>query len=89
MGTNPRLFGALVLGISLISGTAFAGPDCTCRYKGIDIPEGQTICMQLPSGNMLATCGRVLNNTSWKMIQKECPYGMIKPLERSTKISAG
>lgn len=89
MVSSPRLFSALALGITLISSTAFAGINCTCRYKGIDIPEGQTICMQLPSGNVLATCGRVLNNTSWKTIQKECPYGMVTPPEFSTEISAG
>lgn len=89
MESNPRLFGVLALGITMISSSAFAGINCTCRYKGIDIPEGQTICMQLPSGNVLATCGRVLNNTSWKTIQKECPYGMINPPQYSVKVSTG
>lgn len=89
MGSSPRLFSVLVLGITMISSSAFAGINCTCRYKGIDIPEGQTICMQLPSGNVLATCGRVLNNTSWKTIQKECPYGMIDAPLSSAKTSAG
>ncbi len=89
MGSSPRLFGVLVAGIALISSSALAGIDCTCRYKGVDIPEGQTICMQLPSGNMLATCGRVLNNTSWKMIQKECPYGMVDQSVLSRAITAG
>jgi len=89
MGLNPRLFGVLVLGITVFSSSAFAGINCTCRYKGIDIPEGQTICMQLPSGNVLATCGRVLNNTSWKTIQKECPYGMLEAPQYSVITSTG
>lgn len=54
--------------------SALAGPECTCRFKGQDIPEGQMICMNLPSGDVLAQCGRVLNNTAWKTIKKGCPF---------------
>ncbi len=75
MISNSRLFFTVACAAFMASSTAFAGINCTCRYKGQDIPEGQTICMQLPTGNVLATCGRVLNNTAWKTIQQDCPYG--------------
>lgn len=45
---------------------------CTCRFKGRDIPVGQTMCLDLPSGHVLARCGRVLNNTAWKTLQQGC-----------------
>ena len=45
---------------------------CTCRFKGRDIPVGQTMCLDLPGGRVLAQCGRVLNNTAWKTLQKGC-----------------
>lgn len=46
---------------------------CTCRFKGRDIPVGQTMCLDLPSGDVLAQCDRVLNNTAWKTLQTGCP----------------
>ena len=46
---------------------------CTCRFKGQDIPVGQTMCLDLPNGPVLAQCGRVLNNTAWKTLQQGCP----------------
>lgn len=57
--------------------TAIAAPDCTCRYKGLDIEEGQIICADLPGGKVLMECGRVLNNTAWKTIQKGCPLSQV------------
>lgn len=59
--------------IAVGSTTAIAAPDCTCRYQGKDIPEGQTICASLPNGPVLMQCSRVLNNTAWKTIQDGCP----------------
>ncbi len=88
MISHSRLFGIVACAALMVSSTAFAGIDCTCRYKGQDIPEGQTICMQLPSGNVLATCGRVLNNTAWKTIQQDCPYGQLNSSDFSSPIDA-
>lgn len=45
---------------------------CTCRFQGTDIPVGQTMCLDLPSGDVLAVCDRVLNNTAWKPVQQGC-----------------
>jgi len=54
-------------------GNAAKSIPCTCRFKGQDVPLGQTMCLDLPSGEVLATCDRVLNNTAWKTLQQGCP----------------
>lgn len=56
-----------------LAGTSFAGENCTCRGNGQDIPEGQTVCLKTASGMKLARCERVLNNTSWKILDSDCP----------------
>ena len=45
---------------------------CTCRFKGLDIPVGQVMCLNLPNGEVTAVCDRVLNNTAWKTVQQGC-----------------
>ncbi len=52
---------------------AVAGENCTCRANGVDVLEGDVACLHLPSGDQLARCERVLNNTSWKKLQDGCP----------------
>lgn len=61
--------------IILPASAATAGPngDCTCRYQGGDVVEGQTVCMKTAKGMALARCDRVLNNTSWKFLDQPCP----------------
>ncbi|MCP4073899.1 MAG: hypothetical protein GY742_19565 [Hyphomicrobiales bacterium] len=59
----------------LFSIPASAGPNCTCRYKGKNVPEGQSTCIKTAKGYKIAKCSRVLNNTSWKFTKKECPVG--------------
>jgi len=56
-----------------LAGTSIAGEDCTCRGNGQDVPEGQTVCLKTASGMKLARCERVLNNTSWKILDSDCP----------------
>lgn len=79
-GRMKTLFSVIFL--IVLSGTAFAGPNgnCTCRHKGGDVIEGQTACIRTSKGMMLAVCDRVLNNTSWKMLDQPCPTaGLISP----------
>ena len=63
---------------------AFAGENCTCRYKDSDVAEGQTICMQTPNGSQMATCSRVLNNTSWKFLGQPCPTAQLQDHKNSS-----
>ncbi|MCG6857772.1 MAG: hypothetical protein LJE67_06865 [Salaquimonas sp.] len=73
---------ALVLGIMtsaiLAPAVAMAGGDgCTCRYNAGEVFEGQTACIRTSSGSMLARCEKVLNNTSWKMLNQPCPTALL------------
>ena len=58
---------------------SLAGENCTCRGNGQDVPEGQTICLKTASGAKLARCERVLNNTSWKILDSDCPLARSSP----------
>jgi len=58
------------------SGQAFAGAKCKCRFNGGYIEEGQTACIKTPTGMSLARCEKVLNNTSWKTLNKPCPFAL-------------
>lgn len=49
-----------------------ASADCTCRSQGRDYELGQSVCLQSPKGARIATCGMVLNNTSWQFTEMPC-----------------
>ncbi len=64
---------AIALAIFLGGPTgAAAGPECSCRYKGRDVPVGGQVCLNTPQGMRIATCGFELNNTSWKFSKRSC-----------------
>jgi hypothetical protein len=46
--------------------------DCTCRAQGRQFEQGQAACIATPNGLRVATCGMVLNNTSWDISQTPC-----------------
>jgi hypothetical protein len=46
--------------------------DCTCRSQGRDYELGKSVCLQTPKGARMATCGMVLNNTSWQFSDTPC-----------------
>lgn len=78
---------ALFLSANLVfQSTAIAGPECTCRHSGGEVAEGQTACIKSPTGMKMARCERVLNNTSWKMLDTPCPYSEA-PSETNNNIS--
>jgi len=81
-------FVAIALGLAVFAGgnvsflsSAQAGANCTCRHAGGDTQEGQTACIKSPKGMTMAKCERVLNNTSWKMLDMPCPFSQLEPLE--------
>jgi hypothetical protein len=47
--------------------------ECTCRYKGGETADGQTVCIATAKGKELAVCEKVLNVTSWKFLGQPCP----------------
>src|SRR5215217_567607 len=66
----------LVLTVALIAAgdaaLSLAAADCTCRSQGRDYDLGKSVCLQTPKGARIATCGMVLNNTSWQFSETPC-----------------
>ena len=87
MTTNPchlRLAAALAAAASLTAPPAAA--DCTCRALGRDFELGRVVCLSTPGGARLATCGMVLNNTSWRISDTPCvsAHRDVEPVSEST-----
>jgi len=58
--------------IALIDASDILLADCTCRSQGRDYELGRSVCLQTPKGARIATCGMVLNNTSWQFSDTPC-----------------
>ena len=71
--------------VFLIIGASASLADCTCRAQGRDLEQGQTICMATPKGFRLATCGMVLNNSSWSVSDTPCVVSSRTDLLRRTE----
>lgn len=52
------------------SSLAAAEPNCTCRAFGQSYGLGQVLCIR----GQLARCEMKLNNTSWHVLGRTCPY---------------
>jgi hypothetical protein len=59
-----------------------AQADCTCRAQGRIFEQGQAVCLATPTGPRIATCGMVLNNSSWELSQSPCVYSQPLPQRR-------
>ena len=70
--------------LALAATSAFADPHCLANGKSFQI--GQVACLTLAGQSHLARCDTVLNNTSWKKIQGDCP-GTLAPHQPATPIS--
>jgi hypothetical protein len=66
--------------LTLMAAQTFAGPNCTCRYKGQNFETGSVVCIR----GKLAKCEFVLNNTSWKFISELCPQTTLPQKLQST-----
>ena len=62
--------------------SAPAQADCTCRAQGRNFEQGQAVCLATPNGPRIATCGMVLNNSSWELSQSPCVYSEPLPQRR-------
>jgi hypothetical protein len=60
------------LTLALIAASDVSFADCTCRSQGRDYELGKSVCLQTPKGARIATCGMVLNNTSWQFSDTPC-----------------
>ena len=56
-----------------------AAAECTCRSQGRDYELGKSVCLQTPKGARIATCGMVLNNTSWQFSDTPCVISQAPP----------
>jgi len=70
---------AVTLLAVLAASPAGADPKCTCRAYGRNFELGQTACLMTPKGGRLATCGLMLNNTSWQFSDTACTVSAIAP----------
>lgn len=63
------------IAIFCASSTAgLAASKCKCVAKGKRVDLGTVVCLEVTSSQRyLARCERVLNNTSWKKIEDDCP----------------
>lgn len=61
---------ALLLGAAPL--WAAQAHNCRCIHDGGAVSEGETACLKTPAGYGLARCEKVLNNTSWKFLEKPC-----------------
>lgn len=75
-----RVAACLLVGGLLIAGALLARAagahtthPCPCRYIGGVAPPGAVICLEVDGKRSLARCEMVLNNSSWRFLDKPCP----------------
>lgn len=78
-GMRRSLLTSLVALVGFAGGVSAAVADCTCRSQGRDFELGQSACLQTPKGARIATCGMVLNNTSWQFTDTPCVVSQVPP----------
>jgi hypothetical protein len=69
------------LAVDALISAAAADPNCICRARGKEFELGQSTCLPSPKGPRIATCGMVLNNTSWQFTDTPCVISQA-PAER-------
>jgi hypothetical protein len=74
--------------IDALVSAASADPNCICRARGQEFELGQSTCLQSPKGPRIATCGMVLNNTSWQFTDTPCVISLA-PTEAEPVALAG
>lgn len=79
---------AVVLVAALDALVTSAAADCTCRAQGRNFEQGQTACLMSPKGPRIATCGMVLNNSSWEFSDAPCSVSGVAPLRSPSKRQA-
>jgi hypothetical protein len=67
-----RALVVLALASAALTSPVAADPNCICRARGQTFELGQSTCLPSPKGPRIATCGMVLNNTSWQFSETPC-----------------
>ncbi|MCR4269207.1 hypothetical protein, partial [Nitratireductor sp. ZSWI3] len=79
-GTMKRRFGLCAVAASALSMAAeTAAADCLCRANGTAYEQGQLACIRMPGGPRLARCEKVLNNSSWRVLDQACQQMSSRP----------
>lgn len=74
--------------LSAGASASLADDKCTCRAHGRNVEIGQTVCLATSRGFRLATCGVVLNNTSWTISNVPCVSSRIDLRDAKERIAA-
>jgi hypothetical protein len=85
---RPSVPALLIMAAGIAGDVTAAAADCTCRSRGRDFELGQSTCLQTPNGARIATCGMVLNNTSWKFTDTPCVVSNAPPQDEPARASA-
>ena len=72
--------GALIAALDALLSAATA--DCTCRAQGRVFQLGERACLTTPQGARLATCGMMLNNSSWEFSDTACTVSAVSPRDQ-------
>ncbi|HEX4766933.1 MAG TPA: hypothetical protein VH414_11730 [Lichenihabitans sp.] len=51
--------------------------ECTCRFKGENLPLGARRCLMTAQGPRISECVTELNVTSWRPSYEECPQALV------------
>ena len=81
-------FAAVALIAALDALLSSAAADCTCRALGREFQLGERACLTTPNGARLATCGMVLNNSSWEFSPTPCTVSAVPPPEQPASAQA-
>jgi hypothetical protein len=63
----------MLIALLVSAATVDAKAECTCRFPGGSVKEGQSVCIKTANGPKLARCEKVQNVTSWKFLEQSCP----------------
>jgi hypothetical protein len=61
--------------------------ECTCIFAEGAVKEGETACIWSARGKTLARCEKVLNVTSWKLLDQACPLEQSRRLKPDREIT--
>jgi hypothetical protein len=81
-------FAAVALIAALDALLAAAAADCTCRAQGREFQLGESACLTSPKGARLATCGMVLNNSSWQFSETPCTVSAVPRPDQPRPVQA-
>jgi hypothetical protein len=62
----------IAITLVMIAGTSAAAADCVCSFRGGEVKEGETACIDSAKGKTMARCGKFQNVTTWIILEEPC-----------------